>query len=133
MEDKMLGMYVHQHWPYRHPYAARTWTLEDWRGYADGMKRIGYNTFLIWPMLEIMPDPLTPSDRASLAKIGRVIDMLHVEMGMRAYIVLCPNIRFRPGAARATFETRHYYWSDQNIDPADPAALASLIRWRETL
>ena len=56
-EGKMIGMYVHQHWPYKHPYAARTWTLADWRGYADGLKQLGYNTLLIWPMLEIMPDP----------------------------------------------------------------------------
>ena len=63
----MIGMYVHQHWPYHHPYAARTWTLEDWRGYADGMKQIGYNSFLIWPMLEIVPDPPTASDRATAA------------------------------------------------------------------
>jgi hypothetical protein len=129
----MVGMYVHQHWPYNHPYAARTWTVEDWRGYAQGMKQIGYNTFLIWPMLEIMPDPLTPSDRASLTKLGRVIDMLHNEFGMRVYVVLCPNIRFRKGAARATYETRHYYWSDDNINPADPATLAELVAWREKL
>jgi len=129
----MIGMYIHQHWPYNHPYAARTWTLEDWRGYADGMKQIGYNTFLLWPMLEIMPDPLTPSDRANLSKLNKVIDMLHNEMGMRVYIVICPNIHFRKGAARATFETRHYYWSDEIIDPADPAALSSLVTWREKL
>ena len=131
--QKMIGMYIHQHWPYNHPYAARTWTLEDWRGYADGMKQIGYNTFLLWPMLEIMPDPLTPSDRANLSKLNKVIDMLHNEMGMRVYIVICPNIHFRKGAARATFETRHYYWSDEIIDPADPAALSSLVTWREKL
>src|SRR5579872_6583025 len=74
---RIVGMYVHQHWPYKHPYAARTWTLEDWRGYAGGLKLIGYNTVLIWPMLEIMPEPLTSSDRASHDKIGRVIEMLH--------------------------------------------------------
>ena len=131
--EKMVGMYVHQHWPYNHPYAARTWTVEDWRGYADGMKKIGYNTFLIWPMLEIMPDPLTPSDRASLAKLGKVIDMLHTEYGMRVYIVICPNIRARKDAPKATYETRHYYWTDDNINPADPAALSSLVQWREKL
>lgn len=31
---KIIGMYVHQHWSYNHPYCARTWTLEDWRGYV---------------------------------------------------------------------------------------------------
>ena len=50
--DHAVGMYVHQHWPYKHPYAARTWTLEDWRGYADGLKKLGYNTIMIWPLLE---------------------------------------------------------------------------------
>lgn len=58
----MIGMYVHQHWSYNHPYAARTWTLEDWKGYLDGLKKLGFNTVLIWPVLETMPDPLTKSD-----------------------------------------------------------------------
>ena len=62
---KMVGMYVHQHWPYHHPYAARTWTVDDWTGYADGLHRLGFNTIMIWPVLETMPEPLTPSDRAN--------------------------------------------------------------------
>ena len=44
---KVIGMYIHQHWPYHHPYAARTWTLEDYRGYADGLKKLGFNTLVI--------------------------------------------------------------------------------------
>src|SRR5437762_584279 len=32
----MLGLYVHTHWAYSHPYAARTWSVEDWRGYLGG-------------------------------------------------------------------------------------------------
>src|SRR5438552_7335481 len=84
----LVGMYIHQHWPYNHPYCARTWTIADWRGYAGGLKKLGYNTILIWPMLETMPEPLLPSDKANLAKIGRDIAILHKELGMRAYIVL---------------------------------------------
>lgn len=34
--DPIVGLYVHQHWPYAHPYAARTWSLVDWRGYVGG-------------------------------------------------------------------------------------------------
>src|ERR1700728_417687 len=49
---KMIGMYVHQHWPYRHPYAARTWSVEDYRGYADGLRKLGYNMMMIWPLIE---------------------------------------------------------------------------------
>jgi hypothetical protein len=126
-------MYVHQHWPYKHPYAARTWTIADWRGYADGLRKIGYNTIMIWPMLETMPDPLTPSDQASLEKHAQVIDMLHRELGMHVFVVLCPNIMASEAAEKWTYETRHFYWTDVLINPADPAAVQRMISWRRKL
>lgn len=132
-DKKIVGMYIHQHWPYRHPYAARTWTVEDYRGYASGLKQLGYNTLMIWPLLEIMPDPLTPSDQANLEKIAQVIDMLHNELGMRAYVVLCPNIMPNEQSANAPFNLRHYFWSDVRINPGDPAAMAKMMAWRENL
>ncbi len=129
---KLLGMYVHQHWPFHHPYAARTWSLEDWRGYAGGLKQLGFNTILVWPMLEIMPDPPTPSDRASLRKMARVIDMLHREQGMRVYLALCPNIVARDAEARkATFESRHYFYCEELVNPGDPAAVSRMLARRE--
>jgi hypothetical protein len=131
--DHVVGMYVHQHWPYNHPYAARTWTLEDWQGFAGGLKQLGYNTILIWPMLETMPDPLTPSDRASLEKHARVIDMLHNEAGMHVMIALCPNIMATAKAAEATYETRHFYYTEHFVNPADQAAMAKMMAWREKL
>jgi hypothetical protein len=131
---KIVGMYIHQHWPYKHPYCARTWTLEDWRGYAGGLKRLGYNTIMIWPMLEIVPDPMTPSDRANLRKIGRVIEMLHHELDMRVYIVLCPNmVANNEEARKATFETRHYFYCEQLINPADAEAVRRMNAWRRKL
>lgn len=132
--SRIVGMYVHQHWPYNHPYAARTWTLEDWRGYTSGLKQLGYNTILIWPVLETMPEPLTPSDRANLEKIAAVIRMLHRELGMRAWIVLCPNVGARnEEAAKASFTDRHFFWSDMRVNPGDAAAMDRMMRWREQL
>ena len=90
--SKILGMYVHEGWPYNHPYAARTWTVEDWRGYADGLSKLGFNTIIIWPAIEIMPDPLTPSDQAHLETTAQVVAMLRREFGLRVYITLCPNV-----------------------------------------
>jgi hypothetical protein len=130
----IVGMYIHQHWPYNHPYAARTWSVEDYRAYCGGLKKIGYNTVMIWPILETMPDPLTASDRANLSKIQGVIDMLHAELGMRVYITLCPNVGAKnEEAAKSTFETRHFFYCDTRVNPADPTALAHLIQWRKTL
>jgi hypothetical protein len=134
MPPKIVGMYVHQHWSYSHPYAARTWTLEDWRGYMDGLHRIGYNTILIWPVLETMPDPLTPSDRDSLDKIAKVIDAAHKDYGMRVYLTLCPNVGVKSEeAATYTFEQRPFFYCDSRVDPSDAVALGRLVEWREKL
>ena len=130
----LIGMYIHQHWPYNYPYAARTWQVEDYRGYCGGLKALGYNSVMIWPVLETMPSPLTRSDRASLKKIGAVIDMLHKELGMRVYIALCPNVGVKNEEARkARFEKRHFFYCDTRVNPADPAALAALIDHRREL
>jgi len=132
--EKMLGMYMHQHWSYKHPYAVRTWTLEDWHGYMDGLRKLGYNTILIWPMLEIMPEPLTPSDEANITKIAKVIDMAHNEFKMKAYIVLCPNVSPRSEEGRKyTFETRPFFHTDDRVDPGDPISFGKLMEWREKL
>ena len=133
-EHGLIGIYVHQHWPYKHPYAARTWTLEDYRGYAEGLTALGYNTMMIWPVLETMPSPLTPSDNANLKKISAVIDMLHREFGMRVWVALCPNVVANNAeAAKYSFERRHFFYCDARVNPADSAAMGRMIEWRETL
>lgn len=133
-DKKLLGMYVHQHWSYNHPYAARTWTLDDWRGYIDGIHKLGYNFVLIWPMLETMPEPLTPSDKANLEKIAKVIDMVHNDYNMKVSIVLCPNVSPKSEEGRKyTFEQRPFFHTDDRVDPGDPVAFGKLMDWREKL
>ena len=45
-DKKLIGMYVHECWVYNRPYAARSWTDDDWRGYLDGLSRLGFNSDL---------------------------------------------------------------------------------------
>jgi hypothetical protein len=130
----ILGMYVHEGWPYNHPYAARTWTVEDWRGYADGLSKLGYNTIIIWPALETMPDPLKPSDRTQIEKTAAVIDLLHREFNFRVYVTLCPNlVAYQPVAEKYTFERRPLFASTTLVNLSDPAALKRMMDRREQL
>ena len=132
--SKIVGMYVHEGWPYNHPYAARTWTVEDWRRYAGGLAKLGYNTIIIWPALEIMPDPLSPSDSAQIQKTADVIDLLHREFNLRVYITVCPNVVvYQPVAERYTFERRPLFASVTLADPSDPVAMKRMMDRRETL
>ncbi|MBN2578634.1 MAG: hypothetical protein JXB10_06545 [Pirellulales bacterium] len=133
-DKKLIGMYVHQAWVYNHPYAARTWTDDNWRGYLDGLHRLGYNLVSIWPLLETMPHPLMPSDQAKLEQHRRVIDMAHREFGMKVWIVLCPNLVANDAYARlTTFEKRSYYGSFINVNPADSQAMDAMMARCESL
>ncbi len=130
---KLVGIYVHQHWPYNHPYCARTWTLDDWAGYIDGLRRLGFNAIKIWPMLETMPKPLTPSDAAQLAKTQKVIDFAHSQ-GMRVIIALCPNIIADSAVGKQmTFEERHFFYCDVRVNPGDEKELPRMLEWRQEL
>ena len=127
-DHKLIGMYVHQHWPYNHPYAARTWTFDDWHGYLDGLNRLGFNLVLIWAMQETMPNPLTPSDRANLDKIRRVIDAAHHDFHMKVWIGQCPNVAaIDAAAARVPFEKRHFFAVDTRVNPADAKAVDAMM------
>lgn len=130
--DSIVGMYVHTHWPYNHPYAARTWSFEDWRGYLSGLRELGYNTVLFWPLVEVMPKALTPSDEAHLRKISQVIDLAQNELGMRFYLVLCPNIIADDAvASQAEFEHRHFFHTDLRVNPRNTEAVDEMLQRRK--
>lgn len=133
-QPPMIGMYVHQHWAYNHPYAARTWTLDDWRGYLTALQKLGYNTVLIWPVLETMPDPLTASDQENLQKIHDVIDFAHHDLKMRALVVLCPNVAAKnEEATKYKFVERPFFYCDRRVNPGDAVEMGKLMAWRKKL
>jgi hypothetical protein len=129
MSDKLVGMYIHMHWGYNHPYAARTWTFDDWRGYLTGLRGLGFNLVQIWPMLDTMPLPLTPSDRAHLEKLGQVIDMAH-GLGMRVHVGASANTIGNAQAADYPFETRPYFTAARRLNPGDNGEVAELMAAR---
>jgi hypothetical protein len=131
---RVVGMYVHEGWPYNRPYAARTWTVDDWRGYADGLSKLGFNTIIIWPAIEIMPEPLLPSDRSHLEMTAHAVDILRREFNLRVYITLCPNVVPYPEVAKKySFDERPLFASTTLSDPGDPVALNEMMRRREEL
>jgi len=126
----MLGMYIHTHWSYRHPYAARTWTLEDWRGYLGALRRLGYDFVMFWPLTDCMPVELTPSDKALLEKLGRVIGIAHDEFGMKFYLTAGPNVIGNARASEYTYEDRPYFVCEWKVNPKAPAEVKRFLDGR---
>jgi hypothetical protein len=123
-------MYVHAHWAYNYPYAARTWTMRDWRGYLEALTRIGYDHVMLWPMLDTMPAELTVSDRQYLQLVRDVIDFAHRRFGLKFFIVACANTVGNAESARYAFRTRPYFLCEQKINPGDPGQVARFLAAR---
>src|SRR5512141_823087 len=127
----MLGMYVHTHWGYNHPYAARTWTLADWRGYLSGLQKLGYNLVMFWPLVDSMPAHPTPSDQAFLERTAQVIDLAHAQFGMKFLITLGPNVIGNERAADYRYEERPFFVCEHKVNPADPASVKAMMAARK--
>ncbi|MCD6416503.1 MAG: hypothetical protein J7M08_07395 [Planctomycetes bacterium] len=130
MKGESVGMYVHTHWSYNHPYAARTWTIGDWRGYLSGLKDLGYSFVQVWPMFDTMPIPLTGSDRLHLERLSKVIDVAHDEFGMKVIMGCCPNIIGNEKASGYAFEQRPYFVTERLVNPGDPDEVEMLFAHR---
>ncbi len=126
----MPGMYVHTHWGYNHPYAARTWTLNDWDLYLSGLASLGYDLVMLWPLLDCMPPRPNASDQAFLHKVRHVIDLAHHTYGMRFAITIGANIIGNDASAGYTFEQRPYFVCERKCNPADAADVRLLLEGR---
>jgi hypothetical protein len=126
----MLGMYVHTHWGYNHPYAARTWTLRDWEEYLGGLQSLGYDLVTLWPQLDCMPAQPNASDLAYLDTIRQAIDLAHDRFGMSFAILACPNTIGNDQAPTYRYEQRPYFVCERKVDPKDRHAVAQLMQGR---
>jgi len=127
----MLSFYIHTHWGYNNPYAARSWTLENWWDYLSGLSGLGFDTVMIWPLLDSMPLDFTASDRAFLERIGRVIDLAHNQFGMRTIICGNSNTMGNQEAEKYRFETRPYFKCETKVNPGDAGQMQALLaHWR---
>jgi len=126
------GMYAHLHWAYNHPYALRSWHREDWERYLDLLTHLGFNTVQIWPMMELLPHPLSAEDRAYLERYAAIVDYAHNERGMKVFIGSCPN-SITENAGGVPIAEREYRRLEKRLNPGDPAALQRILEARSDL
>lgn len=126
----MLGMYIHTHWGYNYPYAARTWTIRDWESYLQGLHGLGYDFIMIWPLLDSMPAVPNVTDRIFLATLAQAIDLAHERFGMKVALVAGANAIGNDQAADYVFSKRPYFACEKRIDPKNAAEVQAFFAGR---
>jgi hypothetical protein len=130
--SNVVAIFMHESWMFDHPYAVATWTLEDWRHFAEGLKELGYNTVMLGPDLSAIPDPLLPSDRAEMDKYRKIIDILHHE-GVNALVTNDPNLIANKLARKFTYQARPYYLTTDRVNPRDAVEMSKMMASRREL
>lgn len=129
-KQPLLGMYVHTHWGYNRPYAARSWRLEEWERYLEGLHGLGYDAVMVWPQVGVMPFQPTASDREWLALLGRVIDLAHGRFGMKVIVTETPNTMGNSQATGYDFSTRPWFVCEKRVNPNDPGEVRAFLAQR---
>lgn len=125
-----LGMYVHTHWGYNRPYAARSWTTEDWKGYLAGVRALGFDTIMVWPLLDCMPPEPNASDQAFLSTLEQAIKFAHDKLGMKVVITVGANVIGNDNATAYSFKERPYFICEKKVNPKNPRELKAFFQAR---
>ena len=122
----LRGMYAHLHWQYNHPYALRSWSLQDWKRYIDLLAYMKVNLFQIWTMAAICPNPLSSGDEAYLEKYHEVVKYAREMRGMEVWPGECAN-NVAESDFGAPIEHREYFQVEVLKNPADPKQLREIM------
>lgn len=128
----MRGMYAHLHWSYNRPYSLRAWQTEDWKRYIDLLTHLGYNSLQIWPMMELLPHPLSAEDEAYLKRYAELVDYAHEQRGMKVFLGSCAN-NITEDAKGVPIAKREYVDLEKRLDPARPENLKRILEYRSDL
>ena len=88
---KVRGLYLHQHWRYNSPYAAWSWSVEDWKKALDMAAYLRVNLVMFWPHMDMLAAPLSIPERDYLADFREVVDYAHRKRGLEVWMVETPN------------------------------------------
>ena len=105
---KHVGLFVHGGWLFDYPLAVRRWQRADYAGMFGLLKSMGYDSVMIWPLLEAIPMPLTPADTTELHAFRMVLQDGR-DAGLRTWISHCANLTTPSAIGTVPWQQRNPY------------------------
>jgi hypothetical protein len=126
------GFYLHGCWRFNHPFAVRTWTQEDYQGMFRLLKQLGFNTVMLWPVLEAVPAPLSETDRQAVAEYRGIIENAR-KAGLESWLVQCAALTSRPEIRAKPWMERSLYPYRETVRMDDPKESGAYLKHRAAL
>jgi len=103
-----VGFYLHGGWVFDYPFAPRTWQRDDFKNMFVLLGRMGYDTVMLWPLMEALPMPLSEGDAEQLRAFRPTVDDARAA-GLRVWIAQCPNLTTDPALRAKPWRERNPY------------------------
>ena len=125
------GFYLHGCWKYNYPFAVRSWKPADYHDMFLLLRQLGFNTVMMWPVLEAVPMPLSDADREAVRTFRPIIEDAR-QCGLETWLTLCietcgPEIAVKPWLERSLYSHR------KTVRLDDPKVSAAYLQHRSAL
>ena len=116
----------------QYPFSVRTWSRADYDQMFHLLKRLGFDTVMLWPVVEAIPMPLSDADaRAVRGFRSTITDAQHA--GLECWLVYCPAVTCRPEIAAWPWRERSLYAFRETARLDNPAQAEPWLAHRARL
>jgi hypothetical protein len=126
------GFYLHGCWTFNHPFAVRSWQRGDYQGMFRLLRSLGFDTVMLWPVLEAVPAPLSEVDRRAVAEYRAIIDDAR-KAGLECWLTQCAAVTSRPEIRVKPWMQRSLYSHMKTVRLDDPKEAAAYLEHRAAL
>ena len=126
------GFYLHAGWKYNYPFAVRSWKPADYHGMFQLLKRLGFNTVMLWPVLEAVPAPISPADERAVRAFRPIIEDAR-RCGLETWLTQAAAVVSRPEIAAKPWLERSLYAHMKTVRLDDPNVADAYLRHRAAL
>jgi hypothetical protein len=96
------------------------------------LRRIGYNTVMLWPVTEAIPAPLSNADAKELKSFRKTIGEAQ-HAGLKCWLARTPNLLCQPELGRLPWMERNFFPNQVVVRLDDPQARADYLKHREAI
>ena len=125
------GFYLHGCWKYNYPFAVRSWKPADYHNMFLLLKQLGFNTVMMWPVVEAIPMPLSEADRQAVLAFRPIIEDAR-KCGLEAWLTLCV-VTSSPEIVAKPWMERSLYSHMRTVRLDDPQEAETYLKHRAAL